>query len=174
MEMRGIDPRTSRMLSERSTIWATSPSHWLISRRPNHLINKIQRPLSFESCLSVYVPLMILESRKNKIKGNLCFLCLTVWATKMLRKLLLQQTPTARRFLSAQTKTATLLNRCSAFSYSSSSSQSEIPQSNSIEQLEDQPTNTISIDRSGLYNPPSIFIIFSLTSLFLSLHFFVC
>ena len=24
-EMRGIDPRTSRMLSERSTIWATSP-----------------------------------------------------------------------------------------------------------------------------------------------------
>ena len=25
MEMRGIDPRTSRMLSERSTIWATSP-----------------------------------------------------------------------------------------------------------------------------------------------------
>ena len=23
--MRGIDPRTSRMLSERSTIWATSP-----------------------------------------------------------------------------------------------------------------------------------------------------
>jgi hypothetical protein len=26
MEMRGIDPRTSRMLSERSTIWATSPA----------------------------------------------------------------------------------------------------------------------------------------------------
>ncbi len=25
MEMQGIDPRTSRMLSERSTIWATSP-----------------------------------------------------------------------------------------------------------------------------------------------------
>ena len=25
MEMRGIDPRTSRMLSERSTIWATPP-----------------------------------------------------------------------------------------------------------------------------------------------------
>ena len=25
LEMRGIDPRTSRMLSERSTIWATSP-----------------------------------------------------------------------------------------------------------------------------------------------------
>ncbi|XVF60480.1 hypothetical protein PTKIN_Ptkin08bG0050500 [Pterospermum kingtungense] len=81
----------------------------------------------------------------------------------MLRKLLLQQTPTARRFLSSQTKAATLLNRCSAFSYSSSSSSSssspsrsqpEIPQSNSIEHLEDQPANTISIDRSGLYNPP--------------------
>ena len=25
LEMRGIDPRTSRMQSERSTIWATSP-----------------------------------------------------------------------------------------------------------------------------------------------------
>ena len=29
MEMRGIDPRTSRMLSERSTIWATSPFLYL-------------------------------------------------------------------------------------------------------------------------------------------------
>ena len=29
--MRGIDPRTSRMLSERSTIWATSPSCWFVS-----------------------------------------------------------------------------------------------------------------------------------------------
>ena len=28
LEMRGIDPRTSRMLSERSTIWATSPLKW--------------------------------------------------------------------------------------------------------------------------------------------------
>ena len=25
LELRGIDPRTSHMLSERSTIWATSP-----------------------------------------------------------------------------------------------------------------------------------------------------
>ena len=25
LEMRGIDPRTSRMESERSTIWATAP-----------------------------------------------------------------------------------------------------------------------------------------------------
>ena len=29
LEMRGIDPRTSRMLGERSTIWATSP--WFIT-----------------------------------------------------------------------------------------------------------------------------------------------
>ncbi len=31
MEVRGIDPRTSRMLSERSTIWATPPveENWL-------------------------------------------------------------------------------------------------------------------------------------------------
>lgn len=71
----------------------------------------------------------------------------------MLRKLLLQQTPTARQFLSSQRKAVTFLNRCSAYSYSSSSSHSKTPQSNSIEQLEDQPTNSISIDRSGLYNP---------------------
>ncbi|OMO79187.1 putative S-adenosyl-L-methionine-dependent methyltransferase MidA protein [Corchorus capsularis] len=71
----------------------------------------------------------------------------------MLRKLL-QQAPTARRFLSAHS-TPPLLNKFSVFSYSySSSSQSEFPHSNSIEHLEDQSTNTISIDRSGLYNPP--------------------
>ncbi|OMO77413.1 putative S-adenosyl-L-methionine-dependent methyltransferase MidA protein [Corchorus olitorius] len=71
----------------------------------------------------------------------------------MLRKLL-QQAPAARRFLSAQS-TPPLLNKFSVFSYSySSSSQSEFPHSNSIEHLEDQSTNTISIDRSGLYNPP--------------------
>ena len=29
LEMRGIDPRTSRMLSERSTIWPTSP--WFLT-----------------------------------------------------------------------------------------------------------------------------------------------
>ncbi|XP_021297661.1 protein arginine methyltransferase NDUFAF7, mitochondrial [Herrania umbratica] len=69
----------------------------------------------------------------------------------MLRKLLFQQASTARRLLSAQS-TAPLLNKCSVCSYSSSS-QSEIPQTNSIEQIEDQPTKTISIDRSGLYNP---------------------
>ncbi|KAK8592924.1 hypothetical protein V6N13_043447 [Hibiscus sabdariffa] len=70
----------------------------------------------------------------------------------MLRKLLFQQTPKAYRFLSTQS-TLPLLNKCSAFSYCSSS-QPEIPPSNSVEQLQDQPKNTISIDRSGLYNPP--------------------
>ena len=31
LEMQGIDPRTSRMLSERSTIWATSPNCWQLT-----------------------------------------------------------------------------------------------------------------------------------------------
>ena len=42
MEMRGIDPRTSRMLSERSTIWATSPScptSWDIHSSIKHSVN---------------------------------------------------------------------------------------------------------------------------------------
>lgn len=87
----------------------------------------------------------------------------------MLRKLLFQQASTARRLLSAQS-IAPLLNKCSVCSYSSSS-RSEIPQTNSIEQIEDQPTKTISIDRSGLYNPPGNFLSFSL-SMFLSFNFF--
>ncbi|XP_039009835.1 protein arginine methyltransferase NDUFAF7 homolog, mitochondrial-like [Hibiscus syriacus] len=70
----------------------------------------------------------------------------------MLRKLLFQQTPKAYRFLSTQS-TLPLRNKGSVFSYCSSS-QPEIPPSNSIEQLQDQPEKTISIDRSGLYNAP--------------------
>lgn len=31
MEIQGIDPHTSRMLSERSTIWATSPFYNSVS-----------------------------------------------------------------------------------------------------------------------------------------------
>ncbi|KAL4376519.1 hypothetical protein GQ457_02G019670 [Hibiscus cannabinus] len=69
----------------------------------------------------------------------------------MLMKLLFQQTPKAYRLLSTQS-TLPLLNKCSVFSYCSSS-QPKIPPSNSVEQLQDQPNNTISIDRSGLYNP---------------------
>ena len=38
VEMRGIDPRTSRMLSERSTIWATSASH--CSNTPSEKFNR--------------------------------------------------------------------------------------------------------------------------------------
>ena len=36
LEMRGIDPRTSHMLSERSTTWATSPDHLLIIQLLRH------------------------------------------------------------------------------------------------------------------------------------------
>ena len=36
LENRGIDPRTSRMLSERSTIWASSPTHGVCFRTPIH------------------------------------------------------------------------------------------------------------------------------------------
>ena len=47
MENRGIDPRTSRMLSERSTIWASSPgdlngSHFGVN------MGDIFRPLIFK------------------------------------------------------------------------------------------------------------------------------
>ncbi|KAB2085176.1 hypothetical protein ES319_A05G383500v1 [Gossypium barbadense] len=70
----------------------------------------------------------------------------------MLRKLLFRQAPRAHRFLSTQS-TLPLLSKCSVFSYCSSS-RPEIPPSNSIEHLEDQPTNTITIDRSGLYSAP--------------------
>ncbi|KAH1038546.1 hypothetical protein J1N35_040289 [Gossypium stocksii] len=77
----------------------------------------------------------------------------------MLRKLLFGQAPRAYRFLSTQS-TLPLLSKCSVFSYCSSS-RPEIPPSNSIEHLEDQPTNTISIDRSGLYSSPGNFFSFS-------------
>ncbi|TYH20142.1 hypothetical protein ES288_A05G407800v1 [Gossypium darwinii] len=70
----------------------------------------------------------------------------------MLRKLLFRQAPRAHRFLSTQS-TLPLLSKCSVFSYCSSS-RPEIPPSNSIEHLEDQPTNTITIDRSGLCSAP--------------------
>ena len=36
VEMRGIDPRTSRMLSERSTIWATPP--WGLNLKILHIL----------------------------------------------------------------------------------------------------------------------------------------
>lgn len=51
MEMRGIDPRTSRMLSERSTIWATSP------RRRETITDK-NSPWSFLFLFGSYSPLV--------------------------------------------------------------------------------------------------------------------
>jgi hypothetical protein len=43
LEMRGIDPRASRMLSERSTIWATSPNWHLLSCFVNlHKLERVQ------------------------------------------------------------------------------------------------------------------------------------
>ena len=48
LEVQGIDPRTSRMLSERSTIWATPPTWHLMNEImllnvlfPNVTLNKI-------------------------------------------------------------------------------------------------------------------------------------
>ena len=38
LEMRGIDPRTSRMLSERSTIWATFPYSWSFELALNKIL----------------------------------------------------------------------------------------------------------------------------------------
>ncbi|KDP45470.1 hypothetical protein JCGZ_09719 [Jatropha curcas] len=81
----------------------------------------------------------------------------------MLRRLLINQASTCRFFLSNKAATSPspsfpLLCNSSTFSYfSSSSSQSEVPNSTFAEHLENhnaQPTSTISIDRSGLYNPP--------------------
>ncbi|GAV69810.1 Methyltransf_28 domain-containing protein [Cephalotus follicularis] len=72
----------------------------------------------------------------------------------MLRRLL-QQASTPRRLFSPQSSPP-LFKKCSHFS-SSFSSKSQNPNSHFVEHLEDQPnqpTSTISIDRSALYNPP--------------------
>lgn len=70
----------------------------------------------------------------------------------MLRRLL-QQASNSPRFILRQSSSP-LLNKCYLFSSSSSSSQSQFPNSSFIEQLEDKPdATTISIDRSGLCNP---------------------
>lgn len=79
----------------------------------------------------------------------------------MLRRLL-QQASNSPRFILRQSSSP-LLNKCYLFSSSSSSSQSQFPNSSFIEQLEDKPdATTISIDRSGLCNPRGI------------IHFRVC
>ena len=42
MEMRGIEPRTSRMQSERSTVWATSPCEIWIKHKQHVVL--VQEP----------------------------------------------------------------------------------------------------------------------------------
>ncbi|KAH7554035.1 hypothetical protein JRO89_XS12G0100100 [Xanthoceras sorbifolium] len=76
---------------------------------------------------------------------------------QQMRRLLLQSS-SPLRVLSAKNPLVSL-QRCSHFSSSSSSSsssESQIPNTHFIEQLEDNPDEpaiTISVDRSGLYNP---------------------
>lgn len=83
-----------------------------------------------------------------------------------LRKLLLQPS-SPLRVLSSKYPFP-LLQKCSRFS-SSSSSESQIPNSHSVEPLDDNrsehASTAISIDRSGLYNPPGIL---------LALVYFIC
>ncbi|KAH9739944.1 protein arginine methyltransferase NDUFAF7 [Citrus sinensis] len=77
-----------------------------------------------------------------------------------LRKLLLQPSSPLRVLLSSKYPFP-LLQKCSRFS-SSSSSESQIPNSHSVEPLDDNrsehASTAISIDRSGLYNPPGILL----------------
>ena len=84
-----------------------------------------------------------------------------------LRKLLLQPS-SPLRVLSSKYPFP-LLQKCSRFSSSSSSSESQIPNSHSVEPLDDNrsehASTAISIDRSGLYNPPGIL---------LALVYFIC
>ncbi|KAJ4833818.1 hypothetical protein Tsubulata_043967 [Turnera subulata] len=77
----------------------------------------------------------------------------------MLRRLLLKQASASRHLLSTKTPQSTshpLLHKHLLFS---SSSQSQTPQSTSVEHVDDadnnQASSTISIDRSCLYNPPA-------------------
>ncbi|KAJ4839306.1 hypothetical protein Tsubulata_049880 [Turnera subulata] len=77
----------------------------------------------------------------------------------MLRRLLLKQASASHHLLSNKTPQSTshpLLHKHLLFS---SSSQTQTPQSTSVEHLDDvdnnQASSTISIDRSGLYNPPA-------------------
>ena len=139
MEMRGIDPRTSRMLSERSTIWATSP--WLVL-----LTRFVYFNVLFTCHTHVEHPFWILKCLSTVAKH-----------TNMMRKLLLQAS--ALRRLSTAHSLPSLLTSSSRRCSSSSSSKTTSPQPpiTSLEHLDDGPsqaTSKISIDRSALYNPP--------------------
>ena len=65
MEERGIDPLTSRMLSERSTIWATPPtllSSLLASYRTDQITHSILKPTQSKTILLLPIPI-----HRNKI-----------------------------------------------------------------------------------------------------------
>ena len=51
MEQRGIDPRTSHMLSERSTIWATAPSEWCDGNCFNYTILYTEHKQNWEQVI---------------------------------------------------------------------------------------------------------------------------
>ncbi|XP_070661486.1 uncharacterized protein [Malus domestica] len=84
--------------------------------------------------------------------------------SKMLRRFLLQASAARRRLPNSHFPSpcsAPLVPNRSVWSTSYSSSSSQIPHSPFVEQLEDnpdqtatQPTTSIDVDRSGLYNPP--------------------
>ena len=60
--MRGIDPRTSRMLSERSTIWATSPENEVNETNCDvNLIQKVPVNMDVINLISLYFLLLFNE-----------------------------------------------------------------------------------------------------------------
>ena len=72
MENRGIDPRTSRMLSERSTIWASSPgTQWTIqiiftlTRRPDMYWNLLSVIAFYTNYAKHHKCLYIYEKLRN-------------------------------------------------------------------------------------------------------------
>ena len=63
--MQGIDPRTSRMLSERSTIWATSPAVFIqLVTTPSFPVYKAY----------TYIKIQILSSLTNNLTIKFLFL----------------------------------------------------------------------------------------------------
>ena len=138
MEAPGIDPGTSRMLSERSTIWATSP--WLVL-----LTRFVYFNVLFTCHTHVEHPFWILKCLSTVAKH-----------TNMMRKLLLQASA-LRRLSTAHSLPSLLTSSSRRCSSSSSKTTSPQPPITSLEHLDDGPsqaTSKISIDRSALYNPP--------------------
>ena len=78
LEMRGIDPRTSRMQSERSTIWATSP---LKNRGANAISNlfSVNAIVEQSFLLHVVVKLAMLMRVINPCVSHMPIACPFVW-----------------------------------------------------------------------------------------------